>query len=172
MWVPFLRSFPGNEAHQLFSGAHNGGFWVWGQKVNVEKVYVLFPSLSHLSQKLRKGVGGPRIVSPFSRVFLNPWFGEPVVCTLDSRGFRHCRGFRDFRESSTRLLVCSCLNCLRRFRRFRDFRRFSMPNMTGRPGYWTVEMNGGSSAPYLACTPCVPLFVHSLIRVEAEGLLD
>ena len=33
-------------------------------------------------------------------------------------------------------------------------------------------MNGGSSAPYLACTPCVPLFVYCLIRVEAEGLLD
>ena len=33
-----------------------------------------------------------------------------------------------------------------------------MPNMTGRPGCWTMEMNGGSSAPYLACTPCVPLF--------------
>ena len=33
-------------------------------------------------------------------------------------------------------------------------------------------MNGGSSAPYLACTPCVPLFVHCLVRVEAEGLLD
>ena len=30
--------------------------------------------------------------------------------------------------------------------------------MTGRPGRRTVEMNGGSSAPYLACTPCVPLF--------------
>ena len=37
-------------------------------------------------------------------------------------------------------------------------RNSSMPNMTGRPGYWTVEMNGGSSAPYLARTPCVPLF--------------
>ena len=35
---------------------------------------------------------------------------------------------------------------------------FSMPNMTGRPGHRTMEMNGGSSAPYLACTPCVPLF--------------
>ena len=44
--------------------------------------------------------------------------------------------------------------------------------MTGRPGYWTMEMNGGSSTPYLAFTPCVPLFVHCLIRVEAEGLLD
>ena len=41
------------------------------------------------------------------RVFLNPWFGEPMVCTLDSRGFRHFRGFRDFRESSTQLLVYS-----------------------------------------------------------------
>ena len=36
----------------------------------------------------------------------------------------------------------------------------------------TMEMNGGSSVPHLACTPCVPLFVHCLIRVEAEGLLD
>ena len=34
----------------------------------------------------------------------------------------------------------------------------SMPNMTGRPGYRTMEMNGGSSTPYLARTPCVPLF--------------
>ena len=48
----------------------------------------------------------------------------------------------------------------------------SEPNMTGRPEYWTTEMNGGSSLPYLACAPCVPLFVHCLIRVEAEGLLD
>ena len=30
-------------------------------------------------------------------------------------------------------------------------------DMTGRPGHWTMEMNGGSSAP-LARTPCVPLF--------------
>ena len=47
-----------------------------------------------------------------------------------------------------------------------------MPNMTGRPGHWTMEMNGGSSAPYLARTPCVPSFLHCLKRVEAEGLLD
>ena len=60
----------------------------------------------------------------FGRVFSNPLFGEPVVCTLDSLGFRHCRGMRDFREPSTQLLVCSCLSCLRHFRRFRGFRRF------------------------------------------------
>ena len=35
-----------------------------------------------------------------------------------------------------------------------------------------MEMNGESSAPYLARTPCVPLFVHCLKRVETEGLLD
>ena len=33
-----------------------------------------------------------------------------------------------------------------------------MPNMTGRLAYRTMEMNEGSSAPYLARTPCVPLF--------------
>ena len=42
-------------------------------------------------------------------------------------------------------------------------------NMTGRPGYWTMEMNGGSSAPYLACTPCVPLFVHCFNKGGSRG---
>ena len=50
--------------------------------------------------------------------------------------------------------------------------KFSETDMTGRPGCRTMEMIGGSSASYLVCTPCVPLFVHCLIRVEAEGLLD
>ena len=35
-----------------------------------------------------------------TRVFLNPWFGEPVVCTLDSHGFRHFRDFRKFQHST------------------------------------------------------------------------
>ena len=48
----------------------------------------------------------------------------------------------------------------------------STPNMSGRPGYRTMEMNGGSSAPYLARTPCVPLCVHCLVWVETEGFLD
>ena len=34
----------------------------------------------------------------------------------------------------------------------------SMPDMTGRPGCRTMDMNGGSSPSYLACTLCVPLF--------------
>ena len=37
--------------------------------------------------------------------------------------------------------------------------------MTGRPGYRTMEMIGGSSAPHLARTPCVPLFCTSFNRV-------
>ena len=37
-------------------------------------------------------------------------------------------------------------------------RKRSMPTMTGRPGYRTMGMNGGSCAPHLARTPCVPLF--------------
>ena len=35
-----------------------------------------------------------------TRVFLNLGFGEPMFCTLDPRGFRHFRAFRDFRKSS------------------------------------------------------------------------
>ena len=66
---------------------------------------------------------------PNIRVFLNPWFGEPVVCTLSSRGFRHFRGSRDFRESTTQLLVYSSLSCLRRFRRFRERRPTHKPQV-------------------------------------------
>ena len=43
------------------------------------------------------------------------------------------------------------------------------PNMAGRPGCRTMEMNGGSSAPYLACTPCVPLFCTSFNRCGSTG---
>ena len=48
-----------------------------------------------------------------------------------------------------------------------------MLSMTGRPGYRTTEMIGGSSASYLARTPGVPLFCTLFKRgVETEGLLD
>ena len=45
---PFLRSFPGNEAHKLFSGGPKWGVLGGGQKVFVEKVDVLFPPLHAL----------------------------------------------------------------------------------------------------------------------------
>ena len=35
--------------------------------------------------------------------------------------------------------------------------KLSTPDMTGRPGCRTIEMNGGSSGSYLASTLCVPL---------------
>ena len=46
MWVPFLRPFPGNEAHKLFLGGPEWGVSGGMQKVYVEKVYVLFPALT------------------------------------------------------------------------------------------------------------------------------
>ena len=46
VYVPLLRSFPGNEAHKLFSGVPKLGVLAGGQKVYVEKVYVFFPSLT------------------------------------------------------------------------------------------------------------------------------
>ena len=49
----------------------------------------------------------------------------------------------------------------------------SASDMTGRPGYQTMEMIGGSSASHLACTPCVHLFCALFNGgVETEGLLD
>ena len=94
----------------------------------------------------------------FSPLFLNPWFGEPVVCTLDSRGLRHFRGFRDFRESSAQLLVCSCLSCLRRFRRFRDFRRFR----ERRPVCQTIGLTNHRSRNARILTAFLPLFKPQL----------
>ena len=39
-----------------------------------------------------------------------------------------------------------------------------VPNMTGRPGCRTMEINGGSSVLYLACTPCVQFVLISTNR--------
>ena len=44
--------------------------------------------------------------------------------------------------------------------------------MTGRPGDRTMEMNGRSTASYLAHAPRVSLFLLVLIGLEAKGLLD
>ena len=41
-------------------------------------------------------------------------------------------------------------------------------NMTGRREYWTMEMNGGSSASCLARSPCVPLFYTYFTSLETE----
>ena len=47
MWVTFLRSFPGDEAHIFFAiWGPKTGISGGGQQVNVEKVYVLFLSLT------------------------------------------------------------------------------------------------------------------------------
>ena len=77
------------------------------------------------------GAGGDHFhctVGTFVRSYsVSSFFGEPVVCSPDSCGFRHFRGFRDCRQSNTKLLVCSCLSCPRRSR---DFRRF----VKGDPG--------------------------------------
>ena len=66
----------------------------------------------------------PAIKKARNRVFLNLGFGEPLFCTLDSRGFRHLRAFRHFCKSSNQLPCCGCLSCRRHFRHFRDSRRF------------------------------------------------
>ena len=44
MWVPFLRPFPGNEAHILFWGAAKWGVLGGGRKVYVEKSMSFFRS--------------------------------------------------------------------------------------------------------------------------------
>ena len=53
--MPLLRSFPGNEAHKLFlgGGPKSGGLG-GGQKVYVEKVYVLF---SGVDKSARERIG-------------------------------------------------------------------------------------------------------------------
>ena len=101
MLVPFLRPFPGSEAHKLFSGAPNVAFWVGGQKVYVETFYVLFPSLKwkckyqnefksnwcNASWVLRKGVSLSEKASQTGNEFQNN------LCT---RGPKDQKKNRDF----------------------------------------------------------------------------
>ena len=60
-------------------------------------------------------------VGVFSLLPINLGFGEPMFCTLGSRGFRHCRAFRYFLESSNRP---PCLWLSELSSSFGDFRRF------------------------------------------------
>ena len=80
-----------------------------------------------------------------------------LVCHADYFLYPHWREF----EENARFIGLSVKTFIRATespdpRRF--LKGFSMPKMTGRPGCWAMEMNGGSSAPYLARTLCVPLF--------------
>ena len=48
-----------------------------------------------------------------------------------------------------------------------------MPNMTGRPGHWTMEMRMEEVPCRTSLVPfAFPCFVHCLIGVKTEGLLD
>ena len=65
------------------------------------------------------------------------------------------------------------LHCRRRDRH--NFRKIKIATSSVRMvwldvGCQTKEMNGGSSASYLARTPCVPCIMLSLIGLETEGL--
>ena len=82
--------------------------------------------------------------------FLGLEWGRPGIGKLYARKHRPEHIFRSFSPPP-----------VRRF----SWKKSRMPTMTGRPGYRTMEMIGGSSAPYLTRTPCVPLFCTSFNRV-------
>ena len=50
VWVPSLRSFPGNEAHKLFSGGPKWGFGVGAKKLTLKTFMCFF----HLSKRTHK----------------------------------------------------------------------------------------------------------------------
>ena len=68
-------------------------------------------------------------------VFLTPFWGQPVVCTLDSCGFCILRGFRVVSTNpALNPLACGCLNCLLRFhdsRRFHESHRVAKHRYVG-----------------------------------------
>ena len=51
MWVPFLRSFPGNEAHNFCLGGAKWGFWVGGGKKFMLKKFMCFFRPLYLSPR-------------------------------------------------------------------------------------------------------------------------
>ena len=54
-WVPFLRCFIGNEAHQLFLGAQMGGFWTGAKKLTLNKFMCFLPlkTVTSLNKEFR-----------------------------------------------------------------------------------------------------------------------
>ena len=66
MWVPFLRSFPGNEAHKLLSGGPKiGGLGRGGGKFMLKKFMCFFPPLtmSKLESHNRSDHGGRKLAT-------------------------------------------------------------------------------------------------------------
>ena len=88
MWVPFLRPFPGNEAHKLFSGGPNSAVLGGGPKSLFKKMYVLFSFPDYKSnlgsvmafqqapgeRRKKLGAGTPRCW-----IFLNSGGPRPLV---------------------------------------------------------------------------------------------
>ena len=71
--MPLLHSFPGNEAHKLFSGGPKSKVLDGDQKVYVEKVYGLFLSLiseGFLKGSLKWSLKG--FSKPLQNAFKNP----------------------------------------------------------------------------------------------------
>ena len=80
MWVLFLPRFPGNEAHIIFSGVPKWGVLGGGQKVYVEKVYMLFRSSNDIT---------PCLFTPFLSVPNSRLIGTPGLW-----GLKHpCKGW-------------------------------------------------------------------------------
>ena len=76
MWVPFLRSFPGNEAHKLFSGGPKWGFRVGGKKFMLKKFVCFFrPLVNHACS--------PKEKTP---EFTQKWAGECLTPPLLTPG--------------------------------------------------------------------------------------
>ena len=55
---------------------------------------------------------------------------------------------------------------------FVELRDLGTNILTGRPGDQTMEIDGRSTASYLARTLCIPAFLPISICLEAKGLLD
>ena len=88
MWVPTFRVLSQEMRHiNFFRGAQNGAFGGGGQKVYVEKVYVLFPSLTEFGPKF-----GFLCIIPCAEivtegmVFLNRLVTPTTICCSKGKG--------------------------------------------------------------------------------------
>ena len=141
------------------SGVGDGGFVGMGRRVIREKENHWTSSLNFLSTMRHNNITYPkksptRINFDYDYPFwvsLNVWKVPDTHILFVPAAWNS--------PPRTRVLVEFVLITVTRFETFRiHWVMFSMPNMTGRPGYRTREMNGGSFAPYLARTPCASLF--------------
>ena len=167
------------NSDNLIRAAFLGGwFWIWGLHAAISPTSgLLLPLLACNSQRCKNGDVWETVVCPLPKTGI-------LTKTAKMTSLHSAHKCNDvvLRAPKTAQMAgviqakpwfieSGVLTTPPKFGRNRRISLRSGTGMTGRPDR-TMEMSGESTASYLVCTPCVPVFWLVLIGLEAKGLLD